>query len=86
MSFRVIFTGKVQNVGFRATCKKLADRENVKGYVRNLPDGSVEAFFDCDEKVLKNLIEKLKEIFEIRNIEIFEEEAKEKFKEFEIIL
>jgi acylphosphatase len=40
----VIFSGEVQGVGFRYTCHRIAGRYNVAGYVRNLPDGSVEMF------------------------------------------
>ena len=39
---RVIFTGRVQNVGFRYTVKDLARSFEVRGWVKNLPDGSVE--------------------------------------------
>jgi acylphosphatase len=39
---RVIFTGRVQNVGFRYTVKDLARSFEVRGWVRNLPNGSVE--------------------------------------------
>ncbi len=34
--------GRVQGVGFRATTRRLAGAFDVRGYVRNLPDGSVE--------------------------------------------
>jgi len=39
---RVIFTGRVQNVGFRYTVKDLARAFDVRGWVKNLADGSVE--------------------------------------------
>jgi acylphosphatase len=39
---RVIYTGRVQGVGFRYTAVNVADGYAVAGYVRNLPDGSVE--------------------------------------------
>ena len=39
---RVIYTGRVQGVGFRATTRSIARRHDVAGYVRNRPDGSVE--------------------------------------------
>ena len=39
---RVIFTGRVQNVGFRYTVKDLARAFDVRGWVKNLPDGTVE--------------------------------------------
>jgi len=39
---RVIFEGRVQGVGFRYTAKDLAKGFDVCGWVKNLPDGSVE--------------------------------------------
>ena len=39
---RVIFTGHVQNVGFSYTVKDLARAFDVRGWVKNLPDGTVE--------------------------------------------
>lgn len=38
---RVIFRGRVQGVGFRATAVACAARLPVAGFVQNLPDGSV---------------------------------------------
>lgn len=38
----VRYRGVVQGVGFRATCRSLARGFAVSGFVRNLPDGSVE--------------------------------------------
>jgi acylphosphatase len=38
----IIFTGTVQGVGFRFTVLRIADRFDLAGWVRNLPDGSVE--------------------------------------------
>lgn len=39
---RVYFSGQVQGVGFRFTCRSLAQGFDVAGNVRNLPDGRVE--------------------------------------------
>ena len=44
--FRVLVSGQVQWVYFRDTCQRLARRHNVAGWVRNLPDGRVEAVFE----------------------------------------
>lgn len=38
---RVIYRGRVQGVGFRATCAAIARRWTLSGFVRNEPDGSV---------------------------------------------
>jgi acylphosphatase len=39
---RVVYRGRVQGVGFRATTNWLATDFDVSGYVRNLADGTVE--------------------------------------------
>jgi len=38
----IIFTGRVQGVGFRYTTYRIARGYDVTGFVRNLPDGTVE--------------------------------------------
>jgi acylphosphatase len=38
----VHFSGRVQGVGFRYTVRSIAQLHDVTGYVKNLPDGSVE--------------------------------------------
>jgi len=38
----VLFSGRVQGVGFRFTVQSISAHHQVRGYVRNLPDGRVE--------------------------------------------
>ena len=54
---RVIFRGRVQGVYFRAHCAEKAESLGLDGYVRNLPDGSVEAVFEGDRSVIEACIE-----------------------------
>jgi acylphosphatase len=42
---RVAITGRVQGVGYRAWVEREARRRGLSGWVRNQPDGSVEAVF-----------------------------------------
>jgi acylphosphatase len=42
ISKRVLYSGRVQGVGFRYTAQRLAEQFPVAGYVRNLSNGSVE--------------------------------------------
>lgn len=47
---RFLVRGLVQGVGFRYFVQRSAAKHQVKGYVRNLPDGSVEAFAQGGER------------------------------------
>jgi acylphosphatase len=43
---RALVSGRVQGVFFRDTCRRVAIDHGVAGWVRNLPDGRVEAVFE----------------------------------------
>ena len=45
--------GLVQGVGFRYFAQRLAARHQIRGYVRNLPDGSVEALALGSERMVE---------------------------------
>ncbi len=47
---RVLISGRVQGVGFRFFVQERAAVEGVHGYVRNLPDGRVEALIEGDDE------------------------------------
>jgi acylphosphatase len=56
-SVKVYFSGLVQGIFFRAFVKDNADRLNINGFVRNLEDGRVEAFFEGDGKNVDKILE-----------------------------
>jgi acylphosphatase len=53
----VFVSGRVQGVYFRQNTKQVANRHKVTGWVRNLPDGRVEAIFEGDEMDVNEVIE-----------------------------
>ncbi|MFW6122037.1 MAG: acylphosphatase [Petrotogales bacterium] len=58
-TIKVKLYGRVQGVGFRHYATKKARSLNVKGYVRNKPDGSVEVVATADENTMKKFIDLL---------------------------
>ena len=53
---RVLVSGNVQGVFFRAECAKRARSAGVGGFVRNLADGRVEAVFEGQEEGVDRLV------------------------------
>ncbi len=57
---RFVMAGRVQGVGFRVFTEAAAVREGVHGFVRNLPDGRVEAFVEGDQESVDRVELKLR--------------------------
>jgi acylphosphatase len=53
----VLISGQVQGVGFRWFCREEALRRRLAGFVRNLPDGRVEAAFEGDPSAVDRMVE-----------------------------
>jgi acylphosphatase len=53
----VLVTGKVQGVFYRAETASKAKQLMLTGWIRNLPDGRVEAIFEGDEANVQKIIE-----------------------------
>ena len=83
---RVLFTGRVQGVGFRATTQAIARAFEVRGYVRNLPDGSVELVAEGEPAELDLFLQRLESDMgrNIRDSFASEEPATGAFSRFEI--
>ncbi len=56
---KVRVEGIVQGVGFRYYTYRIAKRYGVKGYVKNMPDGSVEVVAEGDEKKLERFLQEV---------------------------
>ncbi len=57
----VIISGRVQGVYFRDYTKQQAVRLNLTGWVRNLPDTTVEAVFQGREHDIDSMLSRLKQ-------------------------
>jgi acylphosphatase len=53
---RVVVTGRVQGVWFRESCRQEAEALGVTGWVRNLPDGTVEGGFEGASAAVDRLV------------------------------
>ena len=59
MRLSVFWTGRVQGVGFRYTAESVALELGIVGWVRNLPDGRVEAVAEGPQKSLNVFLERI---------------------------
>lgn len=82
----VFFIGTVQGVGFRYTALMYAQQLDLAGWVRNLPDGSVEAMAEGPKDKLQQFVSKLDSHFDgyIREKKVNYREASGSFREFKI--
>jgi len=88
MRLYAIFAGTVQGVGFRYFVRNKAKEFGIKGYVRNLPDGTVEVVAEGDEKKLKEFFKAIENgppLAEVTDIRYQFEEKDGGFTDFEIL-
>ena len=80
------FSGRVQGVGFRYTVHNLAMPHNVRGYVRNLPDGRVELVMEGPESDMDQLVDAIRRKMSpfIRRVDTHVEPARNTFTGFSI--
>lgn len=57
---RAVVSGSVQGVGFRFFAERAAREFGVRGWVRNLPDGSVETVAEGEEDAVSRYLARLK--------------------------
>jgi len=69
-------SGRVQGVGFRASARRRAGELGVGGWIKNLPDGRVEAVAEGPERSVEKMVRWCRRgprRAEVENIEIGEE-------------
>jgi acylphosphatase len=60
---KIIFSGRVQGVGFRFTALNIANRCELTGYVRNIPDGDVEMVAQGPAEAIDDCVRDLQDSF-----------------------
>ena len=84
---KVTVKGFVQGVGYRFFAVRQANNLGVKGYVKNLLNGDVEAVAECERETIEKFIESLKRgpsFSKVVDVEIEWEDYKGEFKGFDI--
>lgn len=85
---RIIISGRVQGVLFRDSIRRRADKAGIKGWVRNIKGGKVEAVLEGDDLAVLEIIEwahKGPFLAKVKNVDIFWEDYKGEFNDFKII-
>lgn len=59
------YSGQVQGVGFRFSVERQAVDLDIRGWVKNLPDGRVQLVGEAGEEALKNFLERIKQGFSV---------------------
>jgi acylphosphatase len=67
----VIIKGRVQGVGFRRKAKHIAEALFLEGFVRNLPDSSVEIYVEGKKDILIQFIDEVRGAFRFHIEEIY---------------
>jgi acylphosphatase len=73
---RIVVSGRVQGVFFRASCASEASARGLGGWVRNRYDGAVEAAFEGDPEAVSRMIAWCREGPEganVRDVEVQDE-------------
>ena len=83
----VLFTGTVQGIGFRYTCRDYASGLGLKGWVKNLPDGRVELWVEGPKDRIENLFQKIEAHFDgfIRDKNVNYSDTNGQFEDFQIV-
>ena len=83
----VIISGRVQGVFFRVETQRAAERFGVSGWVRNRPDGTVEAVFEGGQTAVDAVLEWCREgpnMADVENVGLNWQDYTGEFKRFDI--
>ena len=83
----IIVKGMVQGVGYRWFASKQAGLYGLKGWVRNLPNGSVELEIEGEQEIIREFIKQLKagpSYSRVSDVTVQWKEFQDKFTSFDI--
>ena len=82
----ILYSGTVQGVGFRYTTREIAQELSLCGWVKNLPNGSVEIVVEGKKDVIEQFIQEIEKHFGgyIRNKQMDYSLPQNKLKNFQI--
>jgi len=83
----VFVSGRVQGVFFRQNAKDKAEELGIKGWVKNLADGRVEAAFEGQKDKVEMMLNWMKKgplISRVDQVEVAWEQCQNEFRNFEI--
>jgi acylphosphatase len=83
----VFVSGRVQGVFFRAETADMADRLGLAGWVRNLPDGRVEALFEGEKEDVEKALDFCRRGpfgARVQNLDLKWEDWKGEFRDFRV--
>ena len=83
----VFIAGRVQGVAFRWETQRVAEKHQVRGWVRNLPDSRVEAVFEGPRPQVNAVLDWCREgpsIARVDEVDIQWEDLKGEFEDFAI--
>ena len=78
--YHLWISGRVQGVFYRATCRQVAEELGISGWVRNLPDGRVEAVAEGPSDAMEKFLEWCHQgppMANVEHVEVQEEEPRQ---------
>jgi len=83
----VLVSGLVQGVNYRWFTLDTADGLGLTGWVRNLPDGRVEAEIEGEKEVVERMIEAMRvgpRVAQVTDLEVSEQPCQNRYRDFQV--
>jgi acylphosphatase len=87
VELHVYISGRVQGVNYRYSTLQQAEKLGLKGWVKNLYDGRVEALFEGEEELVNKMLSWCYQgppMAYVTNVEIFKKEHTGQFEDFSV--